>query len=80
MDSKAARRLKIGTRVRFSDGVFGTVIETGYNAVKVDWEDGQVGIIHHDDMQEVSRDLSAEMSKSALPGSDTLAARLISEP
>jgi hypothetical protein len=42
--------------------VLGKVIETGYSAVKIAWDDGQVGIIHHDDMQDVSRDLGAEMN------------------
>ncbi len=54
MDRKASERLKIGRRVQFIDGVLGSVIETGYSAVKISWDDGQVGIIHHDDMQDVS--------------------------
>lgn len=61
MDAKAAKRLKVGTRVRFSDGVYGTVRDVGYNAVEIKWDDGQQGVIHHDDMQDVSRDLGKEM-------------------
>jgi hypothetical protein len=73
MDAKVARRLTVGNKVRFlQDGVLGEVIETGYNAVKIAWADGQVGIIHHDDMQDVSRDLGEEMGGNAtspkLPG------------
>lgn len=54
MTSKDSKKLKTGAAVQFSDGVAGTVIETGYNAVKIEWADGQIGIIHHDDMQDVS--------------------------
>lgn len=62
MEAKASKRLAIGSRVRFSqDGVLGTVTEKNWMAVKIAWDDGQIGIIHHDDMQDVSRDLSVEM-------------------
>lgn len=62
MDRKASERLKIGDRLRYiSDGALGTVTETGYSGVKIAWEDGQIGIIHHDDMEVVSRDLGLEM-------------------
>jgi preprotein translocase subunit YajC len=61
MDSKTAKQVKVGDRVRFSDGVCGTVRDMGYNAVEIKWDDGQQGVIHHDDMQDVS--------KSDLPGS-----------
>lgn len=54
MTKKDAKKLSIGASVKFSDGVIGKVVETGYSAVKIDWEDGQVGIIHLDDMQEVT--------------------------
>lgn len=54
MDYKAAKRLTVGAQVRFSDGVLGKVIETGYCAVKIAWDDGQTGIVHLDDMQDVS--------------------------
>lgn len=61
MDRKASKRLTVGAIVVFSDGVRGKVIETGYSAVKISWADGQIGIIHHDDMQDVSRHLGDEM-------------------
>ncbi len=60
MDKKTAETLKVADRVRFSDGVRGIVTDTGYNTVHVKWEDGQQGVIHHDDMQDVSRDTGAE--------------------
>ena len=55
MTTKEAKKLKVAERVKFSDGVLGTIMETGYNAVKIAWDDGQVGVIHLDDMQEVER-------------------------
>ena len=54
MNTKEAKRLEIGQRVRFSDGVLGTVTEKNWMAVKVEWDDGQVGVIHFDDMADVS--------------------------
>jgi preprotein translocase subunit YajC len=63
MDAKASKRLRPGDRVRFSDGVAGEVVSTGSMAVEIKWEDGQLGCIHHDDMQDVSRDLALEMSR-----------------
>lgn len=55
MTDKEAKRVKIGDKVVFSDGIKGECIEVGFNACKFSWEDGQVGIIHHNDMQEVAR-------------------------
>lgn len=55
MTSKESKKLKIGDRVRFSDGVLGEVYDTGFNAVGIKWDDGQQGHIHHDDMEVVSR-------------------------
>lgn len=55
MDRKASERLKVGDAVVFSDGVRGTVTDRGYSGVHIKWEDGQQGVIHHDDMQDVSR-------------------------
>lgn len=47
---------KIGTRVRFlpdfdEHGVIslGTITEMNWMSVKVEWDDGQVGIIHKED-------------------------------
>ena len=54
MDRKQSEKLLVGSRVRFSDGVLGTVTDTGYSGVHIKWDDGQQGVIHHDDMQDVS--------------------------
>ena len=64
MDRKAASRLEIGTQVRFSDGVLGKVIDTSYCAVTIAWDDGQTGVIHLEDMRDVSRDLSVDMARA----------------
>lgn len=59
MDTKEAKKLKVGDRLQLwaesPDACTGTVIETGYCAVKTKWDDGQVGIIHHSDHKNVSR-------------------------
>jgi preprotein translocase subunit YajC len=55
MTSKESKKLQVGDKVVFSDGVRGEVQDTGYNAVGIKWEDGQQGHIHHDDMQDVAR-------------------------
>jgi len=59
MDKKEAARLKIGDRVQIwaesPDACTGTVIETGYNAVKFKWDDQQIGIVHLNDMKEITR-------------------------
>lgn len=54
MTSKESKKLKVGDAVVFSDGVRGEVVDTGFNAVGIKWDDGQQGYIHHDDMQDVS--------------------------
>jgi preprotein translocase subunit YajC len=56
MTTKESKKLKAGDRVVFSDGVAGTVNQTGYVGVQINWEDGQCGVIHHDDMECVSRE------------------------
>jgi len=58
MTYKQALKLKVGDRVHWDgegDQVGGSVIETGYNAVKVQWDNGPVTILHLRDMQDVSR-------------------------
>lgn len=59
MDRREAKRIKIGDRVQIwaesPDACTGTAIEVGYNAVKFEWDDGQIGVIHLNDMKEVSR-------------------------
>jgi hypothetical protein len=56
MTEKEARKLKVGDRVMFSDGILGVVEQVGYDAAQFRWEDGQVGVIHNGDMQDVSLD------------------------
>lgn len=51
MTTKDSKKLNVGDRVAISDGVVGTVNQTGYVGVQIDWDDGQKGVIHHDDMQ-----------------------------
>lgn len=49
-----ARKLKCEDRVVWDDGSYvndkredvGTVCETGYNAIKVLWDDGTIGLYH----------------------------------
>lgn len=55
MTSKESKALKAGDAVVFSDGVNGVVVSAGNAGVRMKWEDGQEGVIHHDDMREVSR-------------------------
>lgn len=58
MDKKAARKLRIGQRVEIwaesPDACSGTVTEKNWMAIRVEWDDGQVGIIHLDDCRDVS--------------------------
>lgn len=55
MTSKESKSLKKGDAVVFSDGVGGTVVSVGNVGVRMVWDDGQEGVIHHDDMDCVSR-------------------------
>ncbi len=59
MNHREAKRIKIGDRVVIwpasENECAGTAIEVGYNAVKFEWDDGQVGAIHHRDMANVER-------------------------
>jgi hypothetical protein len=49
MTKEEARKLKIGYKV---DGfkTQGVVVDRGYDAVKIKWDDGQTGVIHEADM------------------------------
>lgn len=60
MTSKESKKLKIGDNVVFSDGVRGRVEDANWYAVMFEWEDGQKGPIHHDDMAEVSHPPAAK--------------------
>lgn len=61
MNARESKALKVGAVVLIQEDhptdkieVRGQVIETGYNAVKIKWDDGQIGCIHHNDMRDVS--------------------------
>jgi len=48
MNSRIAKRQKVGQRVRhLDDNTEGEIIETGYNAIKVRWDDGVIAIYKH---------------------------------
>lgn len=59
MTPKEAKSLKVGDRVQIwaesPDACTGTVIETGYNAVKFEWDDAQISALHLNDMADVAR-------------------------
>ena len=41
MTAAAGKKLDVGDRVQWSDGVLGTVREISYAAVKIQWDDNQ---------------------------------------
>ena len=55
MTKNEARKIKVGDRVVYSDGVEGECVEIGYCLCKFSWKDGQIGCLDHNDMQDVSR-------------------------
>jgi len=59
MNLTEAKKVKVGDRVLIwaesPDACTGTAIEVGYNAVKFEWDDGQIGVIHLKDMANVTR-------------------------
>lgn len=65
MKPHAAKRLVVNDRVCWEGdrSIQGTVIETGYNTVKIEWGDGQVGIQYHATMGSVSRYLPPPTDK-----------------
>lgn len=51
MKKTESKQLKQGDRVKFViDDVNGTIAEVNWHAVKIVWDDGQIGIINHNDM------------------------------
>ena len=58
MTFQDSKKLTISDRVQIwaesPDACTGSVIETGCNAVKVEWDDGQIGIIHRNGLANVS--------------------------
>jgi hypothetical protein len=55
MDSVKAKRLKVGDRVVFESSVTGTVMEKNRLTVKIQWDDGQTGVTHIDDMGKIEK-------------------------
>ncbi len=57
MNGKAAAKLKIGDRVRYTgeDSCPGTITEANWMAVKITYDDGVVQILHHDDAEDIER-------------------------
>lgn len=73
MKEASARRLEVGSRVCWGnnpkDG--GTVIETGFNAVKVKWDDpsqGEVGVLYFAEMANIG---SLPANRKHAPGNVT---------
>ena len=57
MSESESKKLKVGDKVIWEDdeGDIGQVIEVGYNAVKIRWDIGQVGVVDHRDMGKINR-------------------------
>jgi hypothetical protein len=57
MTREQSRLLKVGDRVRWglTTTDFGTVAETTWNGVTIDWDDGNRTSIAHNDMARVER-------------------------
>ena len=56
-DRRTIRLLKVGDRVRWAATTtdFGTIVETAWNGVTIDWDDGNRSSIQHNDMARVER-------------------------
>ena len=57
MTGDQSRLLKVGDRVRWGATTtdLGTVVETTWNGVTIDWDDGHTTPIRHNDMTQVER-------------------------
>jgi len=57
MTGDQSRRLKVGDRVCWEAKTtdLGTVVETSWSGVGVDWDDGHTDSIQHNDMAQVER-------------------------
>jgi hypothetical protein len=57
MTGDQSRTLGVGERVRWGATTtdLGTVVETTWNGVTIDWDDGQTASIQHNDMAQVER-------------------------
>lgn len=45
MVATQAKKLKVGARVKWSDGSMGTIVDKNWHAVQVNWDDGQACIL-----------------------------------
>lgn len=56
MTRKESEALRVGDRIRqIEDDVLGTVIDFGYRAISVKWDDGQVGTVSHADADAIEK-------------------------
>ena len=57
MTREQSRLLKEGDRVRWGATTtdLGTVIETAWNGVTINWDDGRTSSIQHNDMAQIER-------------------------
>lgn len=44
MKTAEAKKLKVGERVKWSDGALGEIIDKNWHAVQIKWDDGQACI------------------------------------
>jgi hypothetical protein len=57
MTGEQSRLLKVGDRVSWHSSLsdLGTVVETTWSGVTIDWDDGHTTSIQHNDMAQVER-------------------------
>lgn len=57
MTGDQSRTLKVGDRVSWGATTtdLGTVVETAWSGVTIDWDDGHTSSIRHNDMAQVER-------------------------
>jgi hypothetical protein len=57
MTGDQSRLLKVGDRVRWKASATdqGTVVQTNWSGVTIDWDDGDTNAIRHNDMTKIER-------------------------
>jgi len=57
MTGEQSRLLRVGDRVSWHSSLtdLGTVVETTWDGVTIDWDDGQTTSIQHNDMAQIER-------------------------
>jgi len=60
MTGEQSRKLKVGDRVRWDQKTTdrGTVVEVTWSGVTIEWEDGHIESIAHNDMTKIERALT----------------------